>query len=102
MQFVHYAVFGLAWLRKINFVTQPNVELYKSITYKLHFESERSGGIAKTKEWRQTEESPRKSVWRGRVTLRWDRLPPSVEVGGTTAPADLRGPAETFRRATRA
>jgi hypothetical protein len=87
MQFVHYAVFGLAWLRKINFVTQPNVELYKSITYKLHFESERSGGIAKTKEWRRTEESPRKSVWRGRVTLRWDRLPPSAEVEGTTAPA---------------
>ncbi len=87
MQFVHYAVFGLAWLRKINFVTQPNVELYKSITYKLHFESERSGGVAKTKEWRRTEESPRKSVWRGRVTLRWDRLPPSAEVEGTTAPA---------------
>jgi glucose-6-phosphate isomerase len=35
MQFVHYAVFGLAWLRKINFVTQPNVELYKTITNKL-------------------------------------------------------------------
>ena len=36
MQFIHYAVFGMAWLRKINFVTQPNVELYKSITNQLH------------------------------------------------------------------
>jgi hypothetical protein len=87
MQFVHYAVFGLAWLRKINFVTQPNVELYKTITNKLFAESERAGGIAKTKEWRQTEDSSRKSVWRGRVTLRWDRLPEEIEVEGTTAPA---------------
>jgi glucose-6-phosphate isomerase len=86
MQFIHYAVFGLAWLRKINFVTQPNVELYKAITNKLFAESERAGGIAKTKEWRQTEQSPRKSVWRGRVTLRWDRLPDAIQVDGTTAP----------------
>jgi glucose-6-phosphate isomerase len=87
MQFVHYVVFGLAWLRKINFVTQPNVELYKTITNKLFAESERAGGIAKTKEWRQTEETPRKSVWRGRVTLRWDRLPETIQPLGATAPA---------------
>jgi glucose-6-phosphate isomerase len=87
MQFVHYVVFGLAWLRKINFVTQPNVELYKTITNNLYAESERAGGIAKTKEWRKTQESPRKSVWRGRITLRWDRLPETIQVEGTTAPA---------------
>jgi glucose-6-phosphate isomerase len=87
MQFVHYVVFGLAWLRKINFVTQPNVELYKTITNKLYAESERAGGIAKTREWRHTEESSRKSVWRARVTLRWDRLPETIQVEGTTAPA---------------
>jgi glucose-6-phosphate isomerase len=87
MQFVHYVVFGLAWLRKINFVTQPNVELYKTITNKLFAESQRAGGIGKTKEWRQTEETPRKSVWRGRVTLRWDRLPQTINAEGTTAPA---------------
>jgi len=87
MQFVHYVVFGLAWLRKINFVTQPNVELYKTITNKLFAESERAGGLANTAEWRQTEETPRKSVWRGRVTLRWDRLPEAVPEQGTTAPA---------------
>jgi glucose-6-phosphate isomerase len=87
MQFVHYVVFGLAWLRLINFVTQPNVELYKTITNKLFAESERVGGIAKTKEWRQTEESPSKSIWRGRVTLRWDRLAKAIEPEGATAPA---------------
>jgi hypothetical protein len=87
MQFVHYVVFGLAWLRKINFVTQPNVELYKTITNKLFAESERAGGLAQTGEWRETEETPRKSVWRGRVTLRWDRLPEAISAQGATAPA---------------
>lgn len=86
MQFVHYMVFGLAWLRNINFVTQPNVELYKSITNKLYVESKKASGIAKTREWRQTEDTPRKSVWRGRVTLRWDRLPERIQVEGSTAP----------------
>jgi hypothetical protein len=87
MQFIHYAVFGLAWLRKINFVTQPNVELYKSITNRLHAEAERAGGIGRIKEWRRTEESPRSAVWRGRVTLRWDRLASDIEPQGATAPA---------------
>jgi len=87
MQFVHYVVFGLAWLRKINFVTQPNVELYKSITNTLFADAERAGGIAKTEQWRQTEQSPRKSIWRGRVTLRWDRLPECVQPEEATAPA---------------
>jgi glucose-6-phosphate isomerase len=31
MQFVHYVVGGLGYLRKMNFVTQPGVELYKAI-----------------------------------------------------------------------
>jgi glucose-6-phosphate isomerase len=87
MQFVHYVVFGLAWLRKINFVTQPNVELYKAITNRLHAESERAGGIAKTREWRRGAESERAAAWRGRVTLRWDRLANAGEAGAVTAPA---------------
>ena len=36
MQWTHYAVFGLGWLREMNFVTQPSVELYKAITSRLH------------------------------------------------------------------
>ncbi len=71
MQLVHYCVFGLAWLRNLNFVTQPNVELYKSIASKLHGEAQRAGGIGRTKEWRRHQESPRAAAWRGRVTLRW-------------------------------
>jgi glucose-6-phosphate isomerase len=39
MQFVHYVVFGLAWLRKMNFVTQPSVELYKAIASEIFHHS---------------------------------------------------------------
>jgi glucose-6-phosphate isomerase len=35
MQFMHYVVFGMAYLRGMNFVTQPSVELYKSIANEL-------------------------------------------------------------------
>ena len=35
MQFMHYVVFGMAYLRRMNFVTQPSVELYKSIANEL-------------------------------------------------------------------
>ncbi len=84
MQFIHYCVFGLAWLRNVNFVTQPNVELYKSIASRLHTEARRAGGITKIKEWRET---PHSAVWRGRVTLRWDRLKGGAEPDATTAPA---------------
>ena len=36
MEFMHYAVFGMGKLRGMNFVTQPGVELYKSITNGLY------------------------------------------------------------------
>ncbi len=39
MQFVHYVVFGLAYLREMNFVTQPSVELYKTIAAELYSDS---------------------------------------------------------------
>jgi glucose-6-phosphate isomerase len=84
MQFIHYCVFGMAWLRNVNFVTQPNVELYKSIANRLHTEARRAGGITKIKEWRET---PQTAVWRGRVSLHWDRLKGCTEPKAATAPA---------------
>lgn len=87
LQFIHYTVFGVAWLQKMNFVTPPGVELYKSIAHRVHAEAMRAGGILKTREWRRAEETPKSSVWRGRVTLRWDRLPASIKPEGATAPA---------------
>ena len=45
MQFMHYAVGGLGYLRRMNFVTQPGVELYKAI----------AGRVVRTREtgWRE-------------------------------------------------
>ncbi len=87
MQTIHYVVFGLAWLRKMNFVTQPSVELYKSITNPLYQNGLFQGGIEKTPEWKQLKESPRQIKWRGGITLHYDRLPCGVELTDRDAPS---------------
>jgi glucose-6-phosphate isomerase len=69
MQFIHYAVFGLAWLRETNFVTQPGVELYKSIANRIYEEARKAGGIEKSTPWRRFFSAPGRSTWRGRVTV---------------------------------
>ena len=72
MQFMHYVVFGLAYLRRMNFVTQPSVELYKSIANRLHAEAQKAGGIEKTQAWTAMMRSPRQARWRGAITLHYD------------------------------
>lgn len=74
MEFVHYTVFGLGRLRNMNFVTQPGVELYKTITNKLHADAVKSHGIEKTAEWQALAASPKQARWRGAVTLHYGRL----------------------------
>lgn len=86
MQFIHYAVFGLAWLREMNFVTQPGVELYKAITNPLYEHSRVVGGIEKVPEWQKMKAAPRQKKFRGLLTLFYDRLPCEVELDGRTAP----------------
>lgn len=80
MQFMHYAVFGLAWLRETNFVTQPGVELYKSIANALYEDARKAGGIEKTPAWKQFFSSPQSAKWRGRVTLHYSDpgVPPAM------------------------
>jgi glucose-6-phosphate isomerase len=85
MQFVHYAVFGMGWLRRMNFVTQPSVELYKTITNELYQNAVFQGGMEKTAEWKRLKESVRQVKWRGGVTLHFDRMPCGVEAGGRDA-----------------
>jgi glucose-6-phosphate isomerase len=87
MQFVHYTVFGLGYLRGMNFVTQPSVELYKGIANRVHAEAGEAGGIEKTGAWRCLRESPRQGKWRGVLTLIYDSLPVGPEVSQGTAPA---------------
>jgi glucose-6-phosphate isomerase len=74
MQFVHYVVFGLGYLRRMNFVTQPAVELYKSIANALHQEAGRAGGPMQTEAWRAMTTSPRRMEWRRRVRVYFDGI----------------------------
>jgi hypothetical protein len=87
MQFVHYVVFGIAWLREMNFVTQPSVELYKAITNRLHAEASKAGGIEGAKQWKAFAETPHQARWRNRVTVRYDRAGVPVAPNESTAPA---------------
>ncbi len=52
MQFMHYAVFGLGYLRQMNFVTQPAVELYKSIAGEISLQAKDVGGVRETSAWK--------------------------------------------------
>jgi hypothetical protein len=74
MQFAHYTVCGLGVLRNMNFVTQPSVELYKSITSRVYAEAQKSGGVEKSRAWQAMTRSPRKAVWRGALTLYYDQI----------------------------
>lgn len=85
LQFIHYVVFALGWLREMNFVTQPSVELYKSITNTLYQNSVFQGGIANTAEWRRLHDSPRQLRWRSGVVLHYDRLPCGFDLAGRDA-----------------
>jgi hypothetical protein len=86
MQTVHYMVFGLAYLRDMNFVTQPSVELYKSIAAKIHAEARRAGDITRTRAWRSMNTLPSQATWRGRLTLYFEDLDVSVDCRSKTAP----------------
>jgi len=74
MQFIHYVVFGLGYLWKMNFVTQPSVELYKAITAKIHRQAQKKGGIDETVSWTRFAESPRRLKWRGGLTVNFEAL----------------------------
>lgn len=86
MQFVHYVVFGVAYLRQMNFVTQPSVELYKTIAGRLYAESQKAGGVRQTRAWQGMVNSPQQARWRGCVTLYYNQLCPAVEAGQRDAP----------------
>ena len=74
MQFVHHLVFGLAYLRDMNFVTQPSVELYKTIAARIYRESGRVGGPDRTRAWQRLVRTPRQSQWGRRVSVHFDDL----------------------------
>lgn len=78
MQFMHYVVFGLGYLRRMNFVTQPGVELYKVITSRIHADESQA-------DWKAMAGSPKQMKWRGGITLYFDKIT-ELEASGKTAP----------------
>ncbi len=78
MQFIHYTVFGLGYLRRMNFVTQPGVELYKKFASDIHQQSLKESGLEKTRVWKNLVSSPRRLNWRGGLAVHFDTL---VELG---------------------
>ena len=87
LQFVHYVVFGLGYLRKMNFVTQPGVELYKSITNRVYNDAANSGGLEQSGQWTAFTGTALQTRWRNRVTLRYDHA------GVPAAPKESSAPA---------
>ena len=74
MQFIHYTVFGLGYLRQMNFVTQPSVELYKTIAEEIYTKAKKTGSTLKTKAWRVTVNGPHSIRWRGGLTVHLSAL----------------------------
>lgn len=67
MQFMHYVVFGIAYLRQMNFVTQPGVELYKTIAAEVYAEAKEKGGTNKTAAWEAL--TAHRKRWKGCVSF---------------------------------
>ncbi len=74
MQFIHWTVFGLGALRKMNFVTQPGVELYKDYAKKINDRAKVQGDVEKTRAWRELMESRFRLRWRGGISLDFGAL----------------------------
>jgi hypothetical protein len=78
MQLIHYVVFALGYLRNMNFVTQPGVEIYKKIANEIHQQAKKAGGIERTAAWREQMNSPFRVKWRGGLAV---NFAPLIELG---------------------
>ena len=69
MQFIHYVVFGLGYLRNMNFVEQPGVELYKDYARKINEEAQKKGNIERTDAWRSVMKADTRLKWMGGLSV---------------------------------
>ncbi|MGI8990002.1 MAG: hypothetical protein ACR2I2_10505 [Bryobacteraceae bacterium] len=91
MQLIHYTVFGLAYLRNMNFVTQPGVELYKAIASEVFEEAKQAGGTRNTAAWKALlQEQKKRAPERYAAELKKLASAREVEYGELTFFGDLR------------
>jgi glucose-6-phosphate isomerase len=99
MQFIHYVVFGLGYLREMNFVTQPGVELYKHYARQIHDQAQSKGSIEKTDAWRSVMKADTRLNWMGGLSIDFG---PLVRLG-LLSEADIRAshsnPTEVYAKA---
>ncbi len=99
MQFVHYVVFALGYLRQMNFVTQPGVELYKDYARTINEQSQAKGSIEKTDAWRSVMKADTRLNWIGGLSIDFG---PLVRLG-LLSEADIRAghnnPTEVYAKA---
>ncbi|MCC6369052.1 MAG: hypothetical protein IT165_36480 [Bryobacterales bacterium] len=86
MQFIHHVVFGMGYLRKMNFVTQPSVELYKAITSRVAAEGKEAGGLEKTSLWREVRGGAKQAKFPGGITLYYNQVKAEPAPEAKTAP----------------
>jgi glucose-6-phosphate isomerase len=85
MQFIHYVVFGLGYLRDMNFVTQPSVELYKAITGRIHQQAAEAGDIRESEPWKRLVDPATTLRYRAGVALHVPFVANGADVGGDAA-----------------
>ncbi len=86
MQFVHWAVFAVAYLRDISLVSRCGTGLCRDFASRIFAQAREHGGIQKTVAWESSMRSPRRVVFSDWLTLHYARLCTTIEAGGLSAP----------------
>ncbi len=86
MQFVHWAVFAVAYLRDTSLVSRCETGLYRDFAGRIFAQALERGGIQKTVAWESVMRSPRRVVFSDWLTLHYVRLCTTIETKGLSAP----------------
>ncbi len=84
MQFIHWTLFAVAYLRRTSFVARCGSGLYAEYAERIYAEARNAGGIQKTAAWASAMRSPCRSAFSDSVTLHYGWL--RIEAEGLSAP----------------
>lgn len=86
MQFVHWTVFALAYLRDASLVCRCGKGLYRDYAERIFAQAAEQGGVQKTAAWEAAMRSPHRVVFSDSLTLHYGRLCAAIEDDGLSAP----------------